>query len=87
MDANHIIAIISAVVSGVGAIGGLIITLIKFIAGWIKQLKTEISKIKKELQPRLTKIDATHHLLKENGVQIICKHEQMCYNKKDGKRK
>ena len=87
MDANHIIAIISAVVSGVGAIGGLIISLIKYITTWIKELKAEIAKFKKELQPRLTKIDATHHLLKENGVQIICKHEQKCYNKKDGKRK
>ena len=87
MDVNHIIAIISAVISGVGAIGGLIITLIKYIATWIKKIVAEISKIKKELKPRLTKIDATHHLLKENGVQIICKHEQMCYNKKDGKRK
>ena len=87
MDVNHIIAIISAVTSGVGAIAGLIGALLKFIVTWFKKLADEILKIKKELKPRLTKIDATHHLLKENGVQIICKHEQMCYNKKDGKGK
>ena len=80
MDAEHIIAIISAVVSSVGTIAGIIVMA-------IKKIMAEISKFKKELKPRLTKIDATHHLLKENGVQIICKHEQMCYNKKDGKRK
>ena len=87
MDVNHIIAIISAVISSVGVIGGLIIKLIQYITTWIKKLKAEIAKLKEELKPRLTKIDATHHLLKENGVQIICKHEQTCYNKKDGKRK
>ena len=80
MDAEHIIAIISAVVSSVGTIAGIIVMA-------IKKIMAEISKFKKELKPRLTKIDATHHLLKENGVQIICKHEQMCYNKKDGKGK
>ena len=87
MDANHIIAIISAVVSAVGTIAGVVSAVAKFIVGEIKKIKDDISKFKKELKPRLTKIDATHHLLKENGVQIICKHEQMCYNKKDGKRK
>lgn len=80
MDAEHIIAIISAVVSSVGTIAGIIVMA-------IKKIMDEITKFKKELKPRLTKIDATHHLLKENGVQIICKHEQKCYNKKDGKRK
>ena len=80
MDADHIIAIISAVVSSVGTIAGIIVMA-------IKKIMAEIAKFKKELKPRLTKIDATHHLLKENGVQIICKHEQTCYNKKDGKRK
>ena len=87
MDANHIIAIISAVVSAVGTIAGVVSAVAKFIVGEIKKIKDDISKFKKELKPRLTKIDATHHLLKENGVQIICKHEQKCYNKKDGKRK
>ena len=80
MDADHIIAIISAVVSSVGTIAGIIVMA-------IKKIMTEISKFKKELKPRLTKIDATHHLLRENGIQVICKHEETCYNKKDGKRK
>ena len=87
MDADHIIAIISAVVGAVGSIAGLVGAIGKIIVRSIKNIKDEIAKFKKELKPRLTKIDATHHLLKENGVQIICKHEQMCYNKKDGKRK
>ena len=80
MDADHIIAIISAVVSSVGTIAGIIVMA-------IKKIMAEISKFKKEIKPRLTKIDATHHLLRENGIQVICKHEKTCYNKKDGKRK
>ena len=87
MDADHIIAIISAVVSSVGTIAGVVSAVAKFIVGEIKKIKDDISKFKKELKPRLTKIDATHHLLRENGIQVICKHEKTCYNKKDGKRK
>ena len=87
MDVNHIIAIITAVISSVGSVAGLVSVIAKFIVKEIKKIKDDISKFKKELKPRLTKIDATHHLLRENGIQVICKHEKTCYNKKDGKRK
>lgn len=54
---------------------------------FIKKLLKDIAEFKKALHPRLKKIDDTHHILKDNGIQIICKHEQTCYNQKHERKK
>ena len=66
-----------------GAVATFLIGVITYVSKWL------ISKIKKwekkwddKWEPRLKKIDDTHHILRENGIQVICKHEKTCYNKR-----
>lgn len=80
MSIEHILTIIAST---------FIPALIAFLTAlgvFIKKLLKDIAEFKKALHPRLKKIDDTHHILKDNGIQIICQHKKTCYNGKHEKK-
>lgn len=80
MSIEHILTIIASTVIPA------IVTFLTALGIFIKKILNDWKEFKNAIKPRLEKIDSTHHLLRENGIQIICKHEKTCYNKKHGKK-